>query len=530
MLYRNLLRHQWKEFIRNPSWSSISVAYAIFLVLLALYFLLILVLAGAFIGHLLTSQDPAADVVRLVNQHLLSAFSLLFLGRLLFQNTPQLKIGPYLHLPISRPALARFFSFAALFHLHNLLPLAFFIPFWISNLALDYSTLTSLSWLAGIVAILGLSNYLVICVRLGLARRAVWLLGGGASGLIALDYWQQWGYTGALSSVVFDFLLEPGGPVLALALLVATGLLFGWTCRLLKDHLHDEAPSEKGLTTGSQSLLDRLAGLGPVGRLMALEIKLAIRNKRPRQILWFALMFSAAGLINFILLTRGSSDSVVPTTTLTFYHIFWGFFLTSGFVINYGQFMHLQVQNLQKRYGLATVLDLPELDIDSGASFGLVGNNGAGKTTFLRLVLDLNPPKRRPGTAQRAGRGPRRRLEGLHGILPRPCLPHRLPDARGIHPLRRQSVRHEPGSDRGKMGTLPSLFRRSTTRQERVHSQFIRGQQEENRAGCSLDGRAAAAGTRRAFRQSRSDEPKPPQGHAENPRPNHQYYAHYLQP
>ena len=54
--------------------------------------------------------------------------------------------------------------------------------------------------------------------------------------------------------------------------------------------------------------------------------------------------------------------------------------------------MHLQVQNLQKRYGLATVLDLPELDIDSGASFGLVGNNGAGKTTFLRLVLDLIRP------------------------------------------------------------------------------------------------------------------------------------------
>ena len=111
------------------------------------------------------------------------------------------------------------------------------------------------------------------------------------------------------------------------------------TCRLLKDHLHDGAESEKGSTTKSQSLLDRLASLGPVGRLMALEIKLAIRNKRPRQILWSSLIFSAVGLINFILLTRGSSDSVVPTTTLTFYHVFWGFFLTSGFVLNYGQFM-----------------------------------------------------------------------------------------------------------------------------------------------------------------------------------------------
>lgn len=341
MLYRNLLRHQWKGFIRNPSWSGISVAYAIFLVLLALYFLLVLVLSGTMIGHLLTSQDPTTDVVRVVNQHLLSGFLLLFLGRLLFQNTPQLKIGPYLHLPISRPALARFFSLAALFHLHNLLPLAFFIPFWIVNLALDYPAFTALSWLAAIVAVLGLSNYLVICVRLVLARRAlpVWILGGGTCGLIALDYWRQWGYTNALSSAAFDSLLGPGGPVLALALLVATCLLFGLTCRLLKDHLHDEAPSEKGFTTKSQSLLDWLAGLGPVGQLMALEIKLAIRNKRPRQILWSALMFSAAGLINFILLTRGSSDSVVPTATLIFYHIFWGFFLTSGFVVNYGQFM-----------------------------------------------------------------------------------------------------------------------------------------------------------------------------------------------
>lgn len=334
MLYRNLLRHQWKGFIRNPSWSGISVAYAIFLVLLALYFLLVLALSGAMIGPLLTSQDPATNVVRLVNQHLLSGFLLLFLTRLLFQNTPQVNIGPYLHLPISRSALVRFFSFAALFHLHNLLPLAFFIPFWISNLALDYPASTSLSWLAGIAAVIGLSNYLVLCINLALVRRAlpVWILGGGTCGLIALDYWQQWGYTGALSSAVFDSLLEPGGPVLALALLAATCLLFGLTCRLLKDHLHDEAPSEKGFTTGSQSLLDRLADLGPVSRLMALEIKLAIRNKRPRQILWSALMFVPLGLINLMLYTRGSSDS-------TFLYYFWGFFLTSGFALNYGQFM-----------------------------------------------------------------------------------------------------------------------------------------------------------------------------------------------
>jgi ABC-2 type transport system ATP-binding protein len=49
----------------------------------------------------------------------------------------------------------------------------------------------------------------------------------------------------------------------------------------------------------------------------------------------------------------------------------------------------IQVTNLQKVYNGITVLDLPELEIKKGDVFGLVGNNGAGKTTFFSLALDL---------------------------------------------------------------------------------------------------------------------------------------------
>ncbi|MFH0991563.1 MAG: ABC transporter ATP-binding protein [bacterium] len=34
-------------------------------------------------------------------------------------------------------------------------------------------------------------------------------------------------------------------------------------------------------------------------------------------------------------------------------------------------------------------MNLPDLNISKGESFGLVGNNGAGKTTFFSLILDL---------------------------------------------------------------------------------------------------------------------------------------------
>ena len=49
----------------------------------------------------------------------------------------------------------------------------------------------------------------------------------------------------------------------------------------------------------------------------------------------------------------------------------------------------IQATDLQKEYNGVTVLNIPFLKISQGESFGLVGNNGAGKTTFFRLILDL---------------------------------------------------------------------------------------------------------------------------------------------
>ncbi|MBY0488037.1 MAG: ABC transporter ATP-binding protein [Flavobacteriaceae bacterium] len=53
----------------------------------------------------------------------------------------------------------------------------------------------------------------------------------------------------------------------------------------------------------------------------------------------------------------------------------------------------IQVNNLSKTYTNGVkVLNITNLDIPKGQSFGLVGNNGAGKTTFFSLLLDLIQP------------------------------------------------------------------------------------------------------------------------------------------
>ena len=52
----------------------------------------------------------------------------------------------------------------------------------------------------------------------------------------------------------------------------------------------------------------------------------------------------------------------------------------------------IQTSQLSKKYGFSEVLNITSLEIPKGQSFGLVGNNGAGKTTYFNLVLDLIRP------------------------------------------------------------------------------------------------------------------------------------------
>lgn len=52
----------------------------------------------------------------------------------------------------------------------------------------------------------------------------------------------------------------------------------------------------------------------------------------------------------------------------------------------------LLAQGLAKRYGARRALDGVDLRIPAGAAFGLVGANGAGKTTFIKCALDHCAP------------------------------------------------------------------------------------------------------------------------------------------
>jgi len=58
----------------------------------------------------------------------------------------------------------------------------------------------------------------------------------------------------------------------------------------------------------------------------------------------------------------------------------------------------IKIHNLKKAYGKRIVLSIEELTINKHELVGIVGNNGAGKTTMLSLILDLIEPSK--GTVQ----------------------------------------------------------------------------------------------------------------------------------
>jgi ABC-type multidrug transport system ATPase subunit len=52
----------------------------------------------------------------------------------------------------------------------------------------------------------------------------------------------------------------------------------------------------------------------------------------------------------------------------------------------------LKLQDLTRRFGTFTAVDTLTLSVNAGGVFGLLGSNGAGKTTRIKMLTTLLPP------------------------------------------------------------------------------------------------------------------------------------------
>ncbi len=54
----------------------------------------------------------------------------------------------------------------------------------------------------------------------------------------------------------------------------------------------------------------------------------------------------------------------------------------------------IQLQHITKRFGQLTVLDDISFEIENGGTFAVLGPNGSGKTTILKIILGMVLPQR----------------------------------------------------------------------------------------------------------------------------------------
>ncbi len=329
MIYRLLFRNEWRDVLRSLKVRHSLFVRAVFAVL-GLYFSFTLVVLGLYFDRFSIQVHAVQNPVDLLNAYLLSGLYGLFGLRFLFQKTPALRLQPYLHLPIERRQLVRFFQALTCLNIHNVYPFLFILPFWAVHIRAAYATTPALYWLLGVSLCLFASNFLNLLLRSLLTRYESWFLFLMIllTGVLYLDQTHEAPLINGWSALFFGELLRPN-PVVFAGLAALTFSLPLASGALLRRQLR--TPGALLTPHRSSIRVPFLEKAGKVGQLIALEGRMMWRNRRPRHYLLISLLFSTMYLIFLLVAPPARGGFLIGAIV--------GLFASGSFALNYGQLM-----------------------------------------------------------------------------------------------------------------------------------------------------------------------------------------------
>ncbi|MBX2898984.1 MAG: hypothetical protein KF775_05025 [Cyclobacteriaceae bacterium] len=324
-----LLSHSWKKFKRSVSFEK-ELATTILLGLIGVMVFGYALALGFLLDRISTDTFNQPNSVVFVNSLLLYYFWFEFILRYFMQRTPALDVQPYLHLPVSRHFVVHFMLIKSLVNPLNFLSLVLFTPFAFMAVA-PQAGAGAWAWLLSIYLISLCLHYVVLIFKKGLDDTITgFLVLTGAMSLLALSDYYGWLSLSSVSAAAFAFILShPAIVVLALAGVLAI-YYFNFTY-LLKSLYPEELDSRKNIQSGNAQNWGFLQSFGPMGEWMNLELKLIMRNKRTRSVLFLSGFFLLYGLIFY--------TNKTYTQDMPGFLLFVAIFITGIFMINYGQFL-----------------------------------------------------------------------------------------------------------------------------------------------------------------------------------------------
>ncbi|WP_100448786.1 ABC transporter ATP-binding protein [Glycomyces xiaoerkulensis] len=148
----------------------------------------------------------------------------------------------------------------------------------------------------------------------------------------------------------------------------------------------------------------------------------------------------------------------------------------------------IEARGLHKRYGDVTAVDDVSLTVEAGEIYGVLGRNGAGKTTAVETIAGLRRPDR--GTAAVLGLDPRRDRARLRQVLGVQLQHANLPNALTVGELvRLYRSFYRDGADPGELIERVGLAEQRKVRFEKLSG----GQQQRLSIALALVGGPRAA-------------------------------------
>lgn len=323
-----LLSHGWKKFTRSPAFSK-DVTASIFIGIMGVMMVGYSLALGFGLNYIITEGLGQSDSFKFLNMLLLYYFVLEFVMRYMIQNVPVLDIQPYLHLPLKRSRIMHYLLVKSLVHVLNFWGLLLFTPFAFMAVSGKFGTGGAWSWLLSIGSLSLCLHYIVILFKKRLDD-SIWGILSIVilfSGLAAADYY-QWFRLSDVSASLFS--AAATNPLILVACLLTLAALYFFNYRFFLQGVYADEQVTKTVTRKTQDFAF-LKGLGSMGDWISLELKLILRNKRPRTVLFMSAMFLLYGLIFY---TQDKYTEGMPAFLL-----FVGIFITGIFMINYGQFL-----------------------------------------------------------------------------------------------------------------------------------------------------------------------------------------------
>lgn len=330
MIFKQLIAHDWKEGRRNALFEK-QLFMTLMVVFSLIYTLGMLLLLGFYSGDIIMALKPNQNPIPIFSSFVLYYLLVDLVLRFFLQSIPVLSIQPYLTLPVKKGKLFHYLLFKSLFNPYLIAPFLIAAPFAFTMIYPYESEFGAWAWLIALFGSFIGTNYLAVYLKRQFADKPRLLIALLAS-LLLIVLSELYGIFSLQKISVLLY-----NEVIYQPILILIPIAFAMTMYLLNFRVLQKVGYSNFINayipqnSSNFTKLTFLERFGEMGQMLMLDVRLMLRNKRPKSVLWVSFLFVLYGLIFYSDPKIASNDYIL---------MLGGLIITGMFLLNYGQYMH----------------------------------------------------------------------------------------------------------------------------------------------------------------------------------------------